>query len=139
MDPLSIIASTIAIATPLTIGLQKVRAAKNARGALLLLSNDISEVIILLRGLEQELRTSHLGTGEIHADAVLLQTLDATRNKLAQLQVQTVKWLSNDQGGSSSRPKIIRWASIARQVSTFKDDLGRIRSQLLTTLSAANL
>ena len=49
MDPLSIIASTITIATPVAAGLQKLRDSRHAKTDLLLLANEVAEIVLLLQ------------------------------------------------------------------------------------------
>ena len=54
MGPLSIIASTIAIASPVSVRLQKLRDGRHAKTDLSLLLNEVAEIVLLLQELGQE-------------------------------------------------------------------------------------
>jgi hypothetical protein len=76
MDPLSIIASTIAFASLATVGLQKLRDGRHAKTNLLLLANEVAEIMLLLPELDQVLRQQGQ-SAEARPNPGLLQILDA--------------------------------------------------------------
>jgi len=76
MDPLSIIASTIAIAAPVAAGLQKLRDSHHAKTDLLLLANEVAEIVLLLQELDQVLQQQNQ-SAESRPNPRLLQTLGA--------------------------------------------------------------
>jgi hypothetical protein len=78
MDHLSIIASTIAIATSVTVGLQKLRDGRHAKTNLLLLANEVAEIVLLLQELDQVLRQQGQST-EARPNPRLLRVLDAAK------------------------------------------------------------
>jgi hypothetical protein len=139
MDPLSVIASTIAIVTPITVGLQGLRHARQAKKDLLQLANEVADIAILLQELGQLLRqqSQYVTTGP---HPILMQALEASKTKLQELSDQISTW-----NGQSSAPKsptkvaTLKWMKITSRVKAFKDDLQRIRSQLMTVLSSLNL
>ncbi len=139
MDPLSIIASTIAIATPVTISLQKLRDHRHAKTDLLLLANEVAEIMVLLQELDQLLRQQNQ-SGRSHPYPSLLQALDAAKSKLMELSNQISEWdnrLSSQATTTKSRPII--WIAIGSKVKLFKEELQTIRFKLMTVLSMMNL
>ena len=136
MDPLSIIASTLTIATSIAVGLQQLRSLRHARTDILLLANELAELIIILRELDQILqqRNRH---GITHPDAALLQTLDAVKKKLEELSKQVASWnRSTSSPGKPANLRAPRWANISSRVKAFKDELQKGRNTLSTCLSA---
>ena len=139
MDPLSIIASTIAIAAPVAAGLQKLRDSHHAKTDLLLLANEVAEIVLLLQELDQVLQQQNQ-SAESRPNPRLLQTLDATKSKLTELSNQMSEWdtrPSSQATTTKSRPLI--WITINSKVKLFKEELQRIRFQLMTVLSMMNL
>jgi hypothetical protein len=139
MDPLSIIASTIAIAAPVAAGLQKLRDSRHAKTDLLLLANEVAEIVLLLQELDQILQQQNQ-SAESRPNPRLLQTLDATKSKLTELSNQMSEWdirPSSQATTTKSRPLI--WITINSKVKLFKEELQRIRFQLMTMLSMMNL
>ena len=139
MDPLSIIASTVAIATPVAVGLQKLRDSRHAKTDLLLLANEVAEIVLLLQELDQVLQQQNQ-SAELRPNPRLLQTLDATKSKLTELSNQMSEWdtrPSSQATTTKSRPLI--WITINSKVKLFKDELQRIRFQLMTVLSMMNV
>ncbi|KIW01308.1 uncharacterized protein PV09_07344 [Verruconis gallopava] len=136
MDPLSIIASSIAIATPLTAALQKIRAARHAKASLLLLNNDVTEVTLLLQNLERELRAAHNSGITARPDHTLLQVLDMTCAKLSQLAAQIAAWESPSTATKDTKSKVIRWVNISSKVTAFHNEFRRLREQLSMSLAA---
>jgi hypothetical protein len=139
MDPLSVIASTIAIVTPITLGLQGLRHARQAKNELLQLANEVAEIAILLQELGQVLRQQcqYVTTGP---HPILMQALEASKTKLQELSSQISTW--NGQSSSqkrSAKAATLKWMKITSRVKAFKDDLQRIRSQLMTVISSLNL
>jgi len=132
MDPLSVIASTIALATPVALCLQKLRESRHAKPELLLLSNEVADIVLLLQELDQVLQHQNQST-ESRPSRRLLQALDATRAKFQELSKQALEW----QTSTTTRP--LRWIVIGSKVRAFKDELQRIRSELMTVLSTMNL
>ena len=87
MDTLSIIASALTIATPIALGLQELRDIRHAKADILLLANEVTELIVLLRELDRILqqRRQH---GVAHPDAALLLALEGAKTKLEDLSKQ---------------------------------------------------
>ena len=140
MDPLSIIASTIAIATPVTIGLQKLRDARHAKSDLLMLSNEVAEVIVLLRELEQITLQRNENVGRDRPSPILIQAVDAAKTKLEQLSSQISEW------GEGASPQVLatksrglRWVVMSSKVDTFKVDFKRVRENLMAVLATMTL
>ena len=139
MDPLSVIASSIAIATPIALGLKKLKAIHHAKPELLRLFNEISEVILLLQELDQTLR-HHEQLIYTSPDPGLLQILDAILQKLQKLERQISEWNNTtSQQPHAPIPWPKRWTAISSKVIRFKDELGIIRSQLMCILSMINM
>lgn len=140
MDPLSIIASSIAIATPITIGLQKLRDARNAKSELLMLSNEVSEVIVLLRELEQITLQWNENLGRIPPSPILIQAVDAAKIKLDQLSNQIAEWDGSAPSQSlPTRSRGLRWAVMNSKVNRFKDDFRGVREGLMAVLATMTL
>jgi len=139
MDPLSIIASTIAIATPITLGLRTLSSIRQAKDICLLLANEVSEIVVLLQELDQVLREQN-SRAVPHPNPRLLQTLDATQTKLNELSIQISEWSSipSAQTGPKKSRSVI-WLQITSKTKLFKEELQKIRLQLMTILSMLNL
>lgn len=139
MDPLSIIASTIAIATPITIGLRHLRNVRQARDILLLLANEVSEIVVLLQELDQVLRQQN-SSANLQPNPRLLQTLDAAHTKLSELSGQISEWNSKQNSHPGpTKPRPVVWVLITSKTKLFKEELQKIRLQLMTVLSMLNL
>lgn len=138
MDPLSIIASTIAIATLITVGLRSLRNVRQAKNVLLLLANEVSEIVVLLQELDQVLRQQT--ARDPQPSPRLLQTLRAAHAKLNELSSQISDWSSDNSPQSGpTRPHRIIWLLITSKTKLFKEELQQIRFQLMTVLSMLNL
>ena len=138
MDPLSIIASTIAVATPITICLRRLRQNRHAKVALRLLVDEVDEVVFLLQDIEHSLRLqNHMRS--IRSNPRLLQILLALKTKITDLSLEVTEWNSQNSEQASAKRRVLIWTVIASKVKLFKDDLERIRSQLVTVLSMLNL
>jgi hypothetical protein len=139
MDPLSIIASAITIAAPVTVCLQKLRDTRLAKTDLLLLANEVAEIVLLLQELDQVLRHQSQ-SAESRPNPRLLQTLDAAKSKLIELSNQMSEWdnrPSSQATTAKSRPLL--WIAISSKVKLFKEEFQKIRFQLMTVLSMINL
>jgi hypothetical protein len=139
MDPLSIIASAITIASPILIGLKKWTDTRHAKTDILLLANEVSEIVLLLQELDQALRQQNqqIGTGP---NPRLLQTLDAISQELRKLSSQISEWdRTKTQQSVATKSQPVRWITISSKVTLFKDNLRRIRSQLMYILSMINM
>lgn len=135
MDPLSIIASTIAIATPVSVALQKLRRIRQSKSDLLLLSNEVADTLILLRELDQVFRQPrHIAS--VHPDPILVQALADTKSKLQALSDDIC---SSGDPDVTTRERASRWFTISSSVRQFKEEMRRNRSQLMTILSSLNL
>ena len=132
MDPLSVIASTMTIAAPIAVGLQTIRENRHAKPELLLLSNEVADIVLLLQELDQVLQNPKQSI-ESRPSRRLLQALDATRAKFQELSKQVLEW----QKSSTTHP--LRWIVIGSKVRALKEELQRIRSELMTVLSTMNL
>lgn len=134
MDPLSIIASSIAIASPLWIGLQKLRDNKRAKADLFILSNEVAEIIIILQELDQILKEQSRIPEASRPSARLLQYLQAANEKLEQLAQQLTEWEQQSRGSSP-----LRWAQMSPKMKGYAEAFQHIRKQLQTVLSVLNL
>jgi hypothetical protein len=140
MDPLSIIASTIGIAAPIVAGLQMLRDARYARTEILLLANEVAEISILLQELGQVLQKQKQYS-TAGPNPRLIQALDLAKTKLEELSNHISGWNAHESSpqASSVKTRAFKWIKIGSKVKTFKDDLQRIRSQLMAVLSSLNL
>jgi hypothetical protein len=140
MDPLSIIASSIAIATPVSIGLQKLRDARHAKSDLSMLSNEVTEVLVLLRELEQTTLQWNEHVGRARPSPTLIQAVDAAKIKLEQLSSQISEWNGSAPPQTlATKSRGLRWAVMGSKVNTFKDDFRRVRESLMAVLATMTL
>ena len=139
MDPLSIIAAALAIATPVAIGLQKLRHVRQTSAELLMLANEVTDIIVLLQELDQIIRQQNsVSTGQ--PSLPLIPALNAIHTKLTQLSREIAEW---DRRGPAQKStvkfRVLRRATIVSKVNAFKDDLRRLRCELVTVISAMTL
>jgi hypothetical protein len=140
MDPLSIIASTIALATPVTVGLQKLRDARHAKTDLLMLSNEVAEVIVLLRELEQLTLQWNENVGRARPSSTLIQAVDAAKTKLEQLSTKISEWDGSTPPQTlATKSRGLRWVVMNSKVNAFKDDFRRVRENLMAVLATMTL
>lgn len=138
MDPLSTIASTIAIATPIAVGLRSLRNVRQAKNALLLLANEVSEIVVLLQELDQVLRQQT--ASDPQPNPRLLQTLHAAQSKLKELSTQISEWSSDPSGQSGpTKSRRVIWLLITSKTKMFKEELQKLRFQLMMILSMLSL
>ena len=140
MDPLSIIASSIAIATPVSIGLQKLRDARHAKSDLLMLSNEVAEIVVLLQELEQITIQWNEHVGRARPSHTLIQAVDAAKVKLEQLSSQISEWDGSVPPQTlAAKSRGLRWAVMSSKVNTFKDDFRKVRESLMAVLATMTL
>lgn len=140
MDPLSIIASSIAIATPIVIGFQRLRDARHAKSDLLMLANEVAEVIILLRELQQIIVQQNQTIGRTRPNVILIQAVDAAKLKLEQLSSNISEW--DDGVAVLGMPKKVRGLhriAMSSKVRSFKEDFRNIRANLKTVLQTMTM
>ena len=139
MDPLSVIASVIAImgATGgISKTVQKIASMRGAPDAISALNNEISDLRLVLQAIETLLlRGSALPSP---FDISLCTSLDRTKAKILELET-VVEYQIMTTIGANNEPRVnrIAWARRRGQIQRIQDELRLARLTLTTVLGAA--
>ena len=128
MDPLSIIASTLTLASATQTGLNILIQAYGAQPELLSLSNELADLMVILKEGNQSLQLSR---SAVCNSSELVRVVESTYNELSKLQIQLEQWRS------SLRHNKLRAIIIGSKLKTFCASLQTQRSQLLAVWSAS--
>ena len=133
MDPLSVIASSIAVAGTARITLKAIHRIYRAKPELLALLNEITDLTTILRQVEGSLQL-----GE-QADNLLVEIILETKTKLEQLSEAASKWITTSVQPRPVDGPRLRWLRIALKVKTFHDEFRTLRSKLKLVLPALTM
>ena len=137
MDPLSIIASSIAVAHAVNVTLRKVQATRRAKPELDTLHNEISDLCVVLRELQGLLQLGVEGHNRYPPSARLTQAVNSTKQKLEQLASQVIIWgsdISADHG--TLEQKRFRIFRVGSKATKFREEFRRIREDLTSLFGA---
>ncbi|KAK5207025.1 hypothetical protein LTR41_007092 [Exophiala xenobiotica] len=131
MDPLSIIASSIAVAHALHVTLRVYQSSRRARPELLALHNEISDLRLVLQQLEVELERRDASANPVAPNASLFQAISLTKTKLDLLLDEVHSWqLSADSSDPAAEQKKFRILRIGHKAKSFREDLQHLKSSL---------
>lgn len=136
MDPLSIVASTIAIAGVIKTAVQKAQKLGAATSDLHSLSNEISDLVVVLQAIEQSLR--HYAQGPVlQQDAYFIHTIQSIQSRLQNIEPQIGYWMGRPiYRKSPIDPRRLTRIRLGSKVNRLKDDVRDLRIQLMTLLNA---
>jgi len=136
MDPLSIVASTIAIAGAINTAIQKAQELGAAKSDLHSLSNEISDLVVVLQAIEQSLR--HYAQGPVlQQDAHFIHTIKSIQSRLQNIEPQIGYWMGRPLYRKSPiDPRRLNRIRLGSKVNRLKDDVRDLRLQLITVLNA---
>jgi hypothetical protein len=131
MDPLSIIASCIAVARALQVTLRVYQSSRRARPELLAPHNEISDLRLVLQQLEVELERRDASANPVAPNASLFQAISLTKTKLDLLLDEVHPWqLSADSTDPAAEQKKFRILRIGHKAKSFREDLQHLKSSL---------
>lgn len=134
MDPLSIIASTTAIAGIASASLEKLRLIMTACTEIHALINEVADISIILREIQQLLFQDAVQL----PNTTLLTLLIKARSRLEELN--NIVTLSTSQQSSNSLAKVRRfaWLKCRARAKMLQEDLHNVRSNLIIVLTTLN-
>ena len=136
MDPLSIIASSVAVAHTLHVTLRSVHAARRARPELTSLHNEVSDLRLVLQELEAVLERREQAASPLPPNASLLQACDDARTKLERLQGEIAAWrLEQPDADTGHEQKRFRLLRIGRRALKLKGEMRELKIALSAQLS----
>jgi hypothetical protein len=136
MDPLSIIASTIAIAHSVRVVLQKAQHISSAKSDLHALSNEVADLSVVLQAIERSLENQR-HTAASQQDILFVQSILPLRAQLQVLARQITDWIGNASTGPGSfEARRVPWLRMGVKAKRFKDEVRTLRSQLVTALGS---
>jgi hypothetical protein len=135
MDPLSIVASTIAIAGAIKTAVQKAQELGATTSDLHSLSNEISDLAVVLQAIEQSLR--HYAQGPVlQQDAHFIHTIQSIQSRLQNIEPQIGYWMGRPLYRKSPiDPRRLNRIRLGSKVNRLKDDVRDLRIQLMTLLN----
>jgi hypothetical protein len=131
MDPLSIVASTITLATATQVGLKILIQAYGTQPELFALSNESADLMVILKEGSQSLELSRSSVANSNE---LMLVLESTHNELSKLHLQLEEWRS-----SLKYKTKLRGLIIGSKLKTFRARLHTQRSQILAIWSASSV
>ena len=140
MDPLSIIASVLALATAasqISTAISRLRHFGEVPGKIYALKNEISDLEVVLRQISQALEQKSLTPSPVHES--LEQALARTKGHLTDL-TKALERVANACTGSKIRviSKSTIWLREKALFQTFRDDIGSVKATLTLILGTAN-
>ena len=137
MDPLSIIASTITIASLLRVALEKAQALRHSQTQLQALMSEGSALMIILLELEKCLSAEHATFSANQPQ--LSQKLGTYRNRLNDLTRRLGQWVDDSSAGRSKVETLaLRGLRSPGKSRLFREELVALRAELSTVLLAFN-
>ena len=134
MDPLSITASSIAVASAAGHALKIIQRTYTAKPELLALLNEVADVAAVLRNVEHSLQLEQqTDLQSLTSSSNLTEVVLEIKRKLEELTGAASKWAAKS--GSVDSPHL-RWMRIAFKVKNFRDDFRTLRSKLKLVLPA---
>ena len=148
MDPLSIIASTIAIigaGGQAAKAIRKLASLKGAPDLILALNNEINDlhlVVVAIQDVFERQQTSGVPfpgnrAGEINVDTSITKSLTQAKDKVLELEA-LYKRLNISIPGSSAEFKKIAWLREQKRVKKMHEDLKSVRLKLAGALGILN-
>lgn len=140
MDPLSITASSIAVAHIVHLSLKAASAFRHANPELIALYNEISDLLTVLHELENVLeQRAYLREG-LPSIAGIAQAVVSVKSKLEHLSTQVTKWSPHN---APNRPADtaarLRRLGVAYQAKRFKEEFKNLREGLTSYLAVFGL
>ena len=143
-DPLSITASVIAIigaAEGVTKIFEKLRNIENAPSELLALFNEVADLTLVLRSVQNFIRSQNAHGPQISQDQLqhLSELVDKAKNKVLQLE-EFMEYRLVKPDSTSKNIKVARqeWMKAKRTIKEFKQNLRDIRQNITTHMIVIN-
>ena len=137
MDPLSVIASSVAVAHTLHVTLRNVQATRRAQPELTLLYNEVSDLRLILQELEAVLEKREHTASPLPPDARLHQASTDARTKLEQFADEISAWRLKVPGtDADTEQKRFRMLRIGRKALKLKEGIKDLKITLSAQLSA---
>ncbi len=137
MDPLSVTASSIAVASAASFALKVIHQTYKAKPELLALSNEVTDMAAVLREVERSLQLEqHRESQVLESNSNLFDLVSEVKKKLEKLERVVSKWVAKS--GSVDSPQL-RWMRVAFKVKSFRDDFRTLKSKLKIFLPALTM
>lgn len=135
MDPLSIIASSIAVGTVLQFSVQVLCRSKDANADITALAKELSDLMVVLQQAEETVKVDNSSSNT----QLLVNALLNVQNSLGSLKEQASKW-TGEEGASTKKyrgcvKKPIRWVMATKTARKMRDEFRSGREQLVAVLS----
>ena len=131
MDPLSIIASSLALTHVIHRTLKVYHSTRRALPELLALHNEIADIQLVLRQLEAELERRQASGSRVAPSVSLVQTISSTKAKLDLLATDVKSWeLSETSNDPMAESKKFRLFRIGHKAKGFREELRNLKSSL---------
>lgn len=136
MDPLSIIASSVAIIHGVRKTLEVVQKLRRCKSELFALHNEVTDLAFVLGELRTYLQVRASATNPLPPNLKLLECLCSLKAKLDFLAIELDRWSSHvDSTGTSASGPRFKVVRIAQKARKFKDDMKCARDQLSALLA----
>ncbi|KAG8529065.1 uncharacterized protein KY384_005700 [Bacidia gigantensis] len=136
MDPLSIIASSVAVAHTLHVTLRGIQATRRALPELIALHNEVSDLRLVLQELEAILEQREQAANPLPPNAHLIQAINSSKGKLVQLSNEVLTWdLGHPLFSTVDDQKRFRLLRVGRKAQRYKEELKEIKANLTAHLS----
>jgi hypothetical protein len=140
MDPLSIIASSLALAHAAHVSINAVKAARKAGPELLAFYNEISDMLVVLEELRAVLQHRAEFGERLPPIAGLLLVVESTRLKLEQIVAQLRRWNREIDPAPGGQQQVrLRALRIGRQAKKFRGELREIKDRLSSVLEIVSV
>jgi hypothetical protein len=136
MDPLSVTASSVALAHIVHVSIKAAYSFRQAKPELIALYNEISDLLIVLRQLETDLKQQTHVQGIIPPSAGLAQAVVSINAKLEGLSQEVSHWNPNSPApAAGNNLRSIRRLGIAHKAKKYKEEFKNLRERLSSFLS----
>ena len=136
MDPLSIIFSIMGVAGVVAAAVRKVQEVRGATAALNSLSNEVSDLIVVLQAMEDALKDT-INRPSLRRETDLIPVAQSIRSKLQNIEEQITQWTrSSSVKKHSIDPRRMNRLRLSSKANLIKDEVRTMRLQLMTILNA---
>jgi hypothetical protein len=131
MDPLSVIASSLALTHAIHKSLKVYHSTRRALPELLALHNEIADIQLVLRQLEAELGSREASGNRVAPCVSLMQIISSSNAKLDLLAAEVESWessrTSNEPTAESKKFRLFR---IGQKAQAFREEMRNLKSSL---------
>ena len=138
MDPLSLTASIIAIlgtGGAIAKGFGKIRETKDAPTVILQLNNDVSDLTLLIRAVDQLLRSHLLAVASPEQEQIVYNALERARNVLLDLE-KLVEYTLTKETNLGTQVNRTAWLSSLNRIKEMKTTINATRNELTIVWAA---